>query len=35
MIDVASLDEAIEWAARCPAARSGTIDVRPLADVSR
>jgi len=35
MIDVPSFDEAIEWALRCPAAKSGTIDVRPLAEVSR
>jgi hypothetical protein len=35
MIDVASLDEAVEWATRCPAARFGTIDVRPLAEISR
>lgn len=34
-IDVPSLDEAIKWAERCPAARYGTIDVRPLADVPR
>ena len=31
MIDVPSLDEAIAWAVRCPAAKYGTIDVRPLA----
>lgn len=35
MIDVPTLDEAIEWAARCPAAKYGTIDVRPLAEISR
>jgi hypothetical protein len=35
LIDVASLDEAVEWATRCPAARFGTIDVRPLAEISR
>ena len=35
IIEVPSLDEAVAWAARCPAARFGTIDVRPLADVSR
>ena len=35
MIDVPSLDEAVEWATRCPAARFGTIDVRPLAEISR
>jgi hypothetical protein len=27
---VANLDEAVGWAARCPAARGGSIEVRPL-----
>jgi hypothetical protein len=31
MIDVPSLEEAVSWALRCPAAKYGTIDVRPLA----
>ena len=35
MIDVPTLDEAVSWAIRCPAAKHGTIDVRPLAEVSR
>lgn len=35
MIEVPTLDDAIQWAVRCPAAKLGTIDVRPLADVSR
>jgi hypothetical protein len=30
MIDVESLDEAIEWAAKIPSARLGTIEVRPV-----
>jgi len=30
LIDVASLDEAVEWAARCPAAENGSIEVRPI-----
>ena len=30
MLDVADLDEAIAWAARCPSAQYGTIEVRPL-----
>jgi hypothetical protein len=30
IIDVPNLDEAIKWAARCPLARSGSIEVRPL-----
>jgi hypothetical protein len=30
IIDVPNLDEAIEWAARCPSARSGSIEIRPV-----
>jgi len=30
IIDVPDLDEAIKWAARCPVAQSGSIEVRPL-----
>jgi hypothetical protein len=30
VIDVPDLDQAIEWAKRCPSARSGTIEVRPI-----
>ena len=30
LIDVNSLDEALEWAAKIPSARSGTIEVRPV-----
>jgi hypothetical protein len=30
LIEAESLDEAIEWAARIPAAARGTIEVRPL-----
>jgi hypothetical protein len=30
VIDVESLDEALEWAARIPSARHGTIEVRPV-----
>jgi hypothetical protein len=33
IVDVASLDEALEWAARIPSARSGSIEVRPLAQI--
>jgi len=29
IIDVPSLDVALDWAARCPAAASGAIEVRP------
>jgi hypothetical protein len=30
LIDVADLDAAISWAARCPAASHGVVEVRPL-----
>jgi len=30
LIDVADLDAAISWAARCPGASHGTIEVRPV-----
>ena len=30
LIEVDSLDEAIEWAAKIPAARGGSIEVRPV-----
>jgi hypothetical protein len=29
-IDVPDLDRALEWAARCPAAPSGAVEVRPV-----
>jgi hypothetical protein len=34
LIDADSLDEAIEWAARIPASRSGSIEIRPIVDHS-
>lgn len=30
MIDVPDMDQAVAWAARCPAARYGTVEVRPI-----
>jgi len=30
LIDVADLDAALSWAARCPAAQYGTVEVRPI-----
>ena len=30
MIDVPDLDQAIGWAARCPSARYGSIEIRPF-----
>jgi hypothetical protein len=32
IIDVPTLDEALKWAAKCPGAWHGTIEVRPLAE---
>src|SRR5215208_5585900 len=34
LITAETLDEAIEWAARIPAARTGTVEVRPVHDTS-
>jgi hypothetical protein len=33
IIDVATIDEAIEWAAQIPAAEAGSIEVRPIMPV--
>jgi hypothetical protein len=33
VIDVASVEEAVVWAQRCPSARYGTIEVRPIVDM--
>jgi hypothetical protein len=30
IIDVPDLDEALQWAARNPAARTGAVEVRPI-----
>ena len=30
IVDVADLDAALSWAARCPGASSGTMEVRPI-----
>ena len=30
LIDVADLDAAISWAARCPAANHGVVEIRPI-----
>jgi hypothetical protein len=34
LIDVPDLDAAISWAARCPGASHGTIEVRPVWEMS-
>lgn len=33
LIDVDDVDEAIQWAARCPGALYGSIEVRPLGEI--
>lgn len=35
LIDVPDLDAALAWAARCPGAASGVIEVRPLVDMQK
>lgn len=30
ILDVPSLDDALEWAARCPVAATGSVEVRPV-----
>lgn len=35
LIDCNNLDEAIEWAAKCPGARTGSVEVRPVVDFSQ
>jgi hypothetical protein len=34
IIDVPDLDAALQWAARCPTALHGVVEVRPLMDIS-
>jgi len=33
LLDCTSLDDALNWAARCPSARIGSIEVRPLINI--
>lgn len=35
LVECQNLDEAIEWAAKCPGARVGSIEVRPVIDFSQ
>jgi len=35
ILELPSLDEALDWAARCPAAAAGVVEVRPLAPESK
>jgi hypothetical protein len=34
LIDVADLDSALSWAARCPAATDGIVEVRPVWEIN-
>ena len=34
-VDCKNLDEAIEWAAKCPGAQYGSMEVRPVVDFSQ
>jgi hypothetical protein len=35
ILDLPSLDVALDWAARCPAASAGAVEVRPLAPATK
>jgi hypothetical protein len=35
LVECQNLDEAIDWAAKCPGARVGSIEVRPVVDFSQ
>ena len=35
IVELPTLDAALEWASRCPAAEYGAVEVRPLADLKR
>jgi hypothetical protein len=35
VLELSSLDAALDWAARCPAASAGAVEVRPLAPESK
>src|ERR1700742_631528 len=32
ILELPSLDAALEWAARCPTAKSGAVEIRPVSD---
>jgi hypothetical protein len=34
VVDVPSLDEAIAWAKRCPSSKYGSIEIRPMLDLT-
>jgi hypothetical protein len=33
IIDVENIDEALEWASKCPAAKDGAVEVRPVKEM--
>ncbi|TGK19018.1 YciI family protein [Leptospira fluminis] len=33
LVDCSNLDEALDWAAKCPGAKHGTMEVRPVYDL--
>jgi hypothetical protein len=35
VVEAKNLDEAIAWAAKCPAANNGSVEVRPIIDFSQ
>ncbi|MBL8055918.1 MAG: YciI family protein [Anaerolineales bacterium] len=35
LVECANLDQAIEWAARLPGARDGSVEIRPVVDFSQ
>ncbi|MBZ0287932.1 MAG: YciI family protein, partial [Anaerolineae bacterium] len=35
VVNANNLDEAIAWAAKCPGAKNGSIEVRPIMDFSQ
>lgn len=35
ILELSSLDAALDWAARCPAASAGAVEIRPLAPESK
>jgi hypothetical protein len=35
ILDLPSLDAALDWAARCPAAATARVEIRPIADLDR
>lgn len=35
LLELPTLDAALEWARRCPAAEYGAVEVRPMADLTR